>query len=201
MTAGCTRNSASMIFSFLLLCGCTHQQYTGMETLASGFEQPWPGSHSASMTMTVLDSEGHTVLHCRLRNLSSRPLVLDRSRLPWNTPMFFTGTVLTSRGRTFPIAPPLIVAQVMAMPSPISIGPHQALEGNLELKYLPKNPMAGPPIPRDVDALLMWSYDLSIYGQTRPQGSSANDERQIQAVRVVGVTFLADVPGSGVRAF
>ena len=190
MPVDCMRKTVLLIFCFLLLCGCTRPQYAGMKTLASGFEQPWPGSYPASMTMTVLESEGQTVLHCRLQNLSPSPLVLDRSRLPWNTPMFFTGTVLSSRGRTFPIGPPLIVAQVMAMPFPISIGPNEVLEGNFELKYLPKNPMAGPPIPRDVDALLMWSYDLSTYGETPPRGSSANDERQKQTVRVVGVTLL-----------
>jgi hypothetical protein len=108
--------------------------------------------------------------------------------------MFFTGTILTSKGRIFPIAPPLVMAQVMAMPHPISIGPNEVLEGNFDLKYLPKNPMAGPPIPRDVDALLMWSYELSIYQPPSPRGSSANDETQMKTVRVVGVTFLPERP-------
>jgi hypothetical protein len=190
MPAGCMRESVSLIFCFLLLCGCTHPKYAGMKALASGLEQAWPDSYPASMTMTVLESEGHTVLHCRLQNLSPRVLVLDRSRLPWNTPMFFSGTVLTSRGRAFPIAPPLIMAQVMAMSAPISIAPNEVLQGNFDLKYLPKSPTAGPSIPRDVDALLMWSYDLPKYGESPARVSSGSDERQIRTVRVVGVTYL-----------
>jgi len=88
MPGGCTQKSGSLIFCLLFLCGCTHPQYASLKTLANGLEQPWPGSHSASMTMTVLESEGHTVLHCRLQNLSWKLLVVDRSRLPWNTPIF-----------------------------------------------------------------------------------------------------------------
>jgi len=64
------------------------------------------------------------------------------------------------------------------------------VEGDFELKYLPKNPMVGPPPPQDEDTLLVWSYDLPTYGETPPRDLSTYDERQMQSVRLTGITFL-----------
>jgi hypothetical protein len=185
----CMRKLAWLIVCFVILCGCTHDQYPDLKKLASGLEQPWPGSFSVSMTMTVRESGGHTVLHCRLQNLSWKALALDRSRLPWKQPISFTGTLVTSTGRTFAIGP-FGVSNIVAEPDPFSVGPNEILEGDFELKYLPTNPRVGPPIPRDEDTLLTWSYDLPTYRETASGELSRYDARQMQSVRLVGVTFL-----------
>jgi hypothetical protein len=185
-------NSASFIVCCVILCGCTRDEYPDLKKLASSLEQPWPGSRSASMTMTVSEAGGHTVLHCRLQNLSSETLALDRSQLPWKQAIFFTGTVVTSTGRTYPIGPAGVVTYIFGEPDPFSVAPNAVVEGDFELKYLPKNPMIGPPSPRDEDTLLAWSYDLRTYGDTPPPERARHDEyeRPMQSVRLFGVTFL-----------
>ena len=60
------RNSAALILCLVILCGCARDQSPDLKKLASGLEQPWPGSHAALMTMTIREAGGHTVLHCRL---------------------------------------------------------------------------------------------------------------------------------------
>ena len=130
------------------------------------------------------------VLHCRLQNRSSAALALDQSRLPWRQPIFFTGTVVTSTGRAYPLGPVAVLAYIVAMPHPISVGPNGVLEGNFELKYLPRNPMVGPPIPQDEDALFLWSYNLPTYGETMPRDVSKSNETPMQTVRLVGITFF-----------
>ena len=190
MKDGCMHKSVSLIVCLFILCGCTQKQYPGLKTLASGLEQPWPGSPSPSMTMTIRESGGHMVLHCRLQNRSSTAVALDQSRLPWNQPIFFTGTVVTSTGRAYPLGPVAILAYLVAMPHPISLGPNGVLEGDFELKYLPRNPMVGPSIPQDKDALFLWSYDLRTYGQTLPRELSRDTEMQMKIVRLVGINFF-----------
>src|SRR6185437_6292574 len=186
------QKSGALMTSFLILCGCTHDQYPDLKKLATGLEQPWPGAYPLSMTMTLREAGGHTVLHCRLQNPSSAALALDRSRLPWKQPIYFTGTVVTSAGRTFAIGPVSILAYIVAEPDPFLFGPNEVLEGDFELKYLPKNPRVGPPPPKDEDTLFMWSYNLPSYGETLPQEPSRHDHRQrpTHTVSLVGVTFL-----------
>jgi hypothetical protein len=50
--------------------------------------------------------------------------------------------------------------------------------------------MVGPPVPRDEDMLLLWSYELPIYGETLPQELSKYDG-QMRSARLVGITFLS----------
>jgi hypothetical protein len=142
------------------------------------------------MTLTIREFGGHMVLHCRLQNRSSTAVALDQSRLPWRQPIFFTGTVVTSRGRVYPLGPVAILAYITAMPQPILVGPNGVLEGDFELKYLPPNPTVGPSIPQDKDALFLWSYNLRTYGQTLPKESSRDAEIQMKIVRLVGITFF-----------
>lgn len=184
------KKSLALIAFLFILCGCTQEHYPGLKTLASGLEQPWPGSGSQSMTMMVRESGGHMVLHCRLQNRSSAALALDQSRLPWRQPIFFTGTVVTSSGRTYPLGPVAVLAYIVAMPHPILIGPGGVVEGDFELKYLPQNPMVGPAIPQDEDALFLWSYSLPTYGETLPRDASRSNGTPMQTVRLVGITFF-----------
>lgn len=117
------QKSAALITCFVILCGCTHEQYPAFKTLATALEQSWPGSYPLSMTMTVRESGGHTVLHCRLQNTSSAALALDRSRLPWRQPIYFAGTVVTSAGHAFAIGPVTILAYIVGEPDPFLFGP------------------------------------------------------------------------------
>ena len=187
---GYMQKSASLIVCFVILCGCTHDQFSDLKRLASALEKPWPGSRWASMTITVREPGGHPVLHCRLQNSSWKALALDRSRLPWKQAIYFTGTVVTSTGRTYPIGPVGVLSYIVGSPDPFSVAPNAVVEGDFELKYLPKNPMVGPPPPQDEDTLLVWSYDLPTYGETPPRDLSTYDERQMQSVRLTGITFL-----------
>lgn len=189
----CTRlyrlqTSALSVVCFVILGGCTRDRFPDLKLLASGLEQPWPGSREASMTMTVRDSGGHPVLHCRLQNSSEHAIALNRSQLPWKTPLFF-GTLVTSTGRTFAIGPG-VMAYIMGEPHPFFLAPGEVVEGEFELKYLPGRLTVGPPIPRDEDTLLLWSYGLGSYGETLPRDASKYDARQMQIVRLVGITFL-----------
>jgi hypothetical protein len=190
MASGCMQKSVSLIVCSLILCGCTQREYPGLKQLASGLERPWPGSRSPSMTMTVRESGGHMVLHCRLQNLSSAALTFDRSRLPWNQPIFFTGNVVTSTGHAYPLGPVGIRAYIVGMPHAISLGPNGVLEGDFEVKYLLKNPMVGPPTPQGEDALFLWSYNLPTYGETLRQHESRSADTPMQIVRLIGITFL-----------
>ena len=187
---GYMQKLASLIVCFVILCGCTHDQCPDLKRLASGLEEPWPGSRWASMTITVRESGGYPVLHCRLQNSFSNALALDRSRLPWKQPIFFTGTVVTSTGHTYPIGPVSVLAYIVGLPDPFSVAPSAVVEGDFDLKSLPKNPWVGPPPPRDEDTLLVWSYDLLTYGETLPRDLSTYDQRPMQRVRLAGITFL-----------
>jgi hypothetical protein len=185
---GCMQKSASLIAGLVILCGCSHDA-SDLKKLATDLEQPWPGSTLVSMTMTVRESGGHPVLHCRLQNPYWKALALDRSRLPWRLPLFFVGTVVTSTGRTFAIAATTI-AYISGPPDPFLIGPAEVVEGDFELKYLPKNARVGPPMPRNQDALLLWSYGLPTYGETPPQELSKYNQKAMQSVTLTGITFL-----------
>jgi hypothetical protein len=169
----------------------TPENGAGLKKLATGLEQPWPGSGFASMTMTIRESGGHPVLHCRLLNSGWKPLVINKSALPWKTPIFFEGTVVTSAGRTFGIAVTSL-AYITGLPDPFSLGPNDVLEGDFELKYLPKEARAGPPLPRGEATLLLWSYSLGIYGDGLPQKSSTKDAAPMptQATSLNGITYL-----------
>jgi hypothetical protein len=184
------QKSTWLIVYFVILCGCTQHQCPDLKRLASGLEKPWPGPHWASMTITVRESGGHLVLHCRLQNSSGKALALDRSWLPWKQPIFFTGSVVTPTGRTYPIGPVGVLAYIVGEPDPFSFVPNAVEEGDFELKSLPKNPMVGPSPPRNEDTLLAWSYDLPTYGEAPSRDSSTYDRRQMQSVRLAGITFL-----------
>jgi hypothetical protein len=69
------------------------------------------------------------------------------------------------------------------------------VEGDFELEYLPKNPMVGPAPPREEDTLFEWSYNLETYDEAPPRDLSPRDlstwgMRQMQSVRLIGVTFF-----------
>ena len=204
----------------LLVCGCDHpagnnpQSAIGTNTrratpseqelsiapnngsaltkLATGLEEPWPGSSVASMTMIVRETGGHPVLHCHLQNSGWEPLIVNRSDLPWKTPIFFAGTIVTSAGRTFGIAA-THVAYITGPPDPFSLGPNDVLEGDIELQYLPKKARAGPPIPRGEATLLLWSYPLSIYEHEHPKNPSESDATPMptQSISLNGITYLS----------
>lgn len=162
-----------------------------LKNLALGLEQPWPRSGLASMTMTIRESGGHPVLHCRLQNSSWKPLIINKSALPWKTPIFIVGTIVTSAGRTFGIAA-TVLSYITGPPDPFSLGPNDALEGDFELKYLPKVATKGPPLPRGEATLLLWSYALGIYGDEPSQKSSATGAAQMprQETSLNGITYL-----------
>jgi hypothetical protein len=180
--------SLFLIAGIAIVCGCTHDA-ADLNKLAKGLEQPWPGSNLVSMTMTVRELGGHPVLHCWLQNPYWKAIALDRSRLPWKTPIFFTGTVVTSTGHTFAIEATHL-AYLSGPADPFSIGPAEVVEGDFELKYLPKNARVGPPMPRNEDTLLLWSYGLPTYGETPPQELSKYDQKAMQYLRLTGITFL-----------
>ena len=188
ISGGYMQKSASLIVGLVILCGCTHDA-SDLKKLATALEQPWPGSNLVSMTMTVRESGGHPVLHCRLQNPYWKAIALDRSRLPWRQPIYFVGTVVTSTGRTFAIEA-IAIAYLVGPPDPFSIGPAEVVEGDFELKSLPRNARVGPPIPRNEDTLLLWSYGLPTYGETPPQELSKYDQRATQYVTLTGITFL-----------
>ena len=184
------KKSVSWMVWFALLGGCTHDPGPDLKSLASGLENPWPGPHRPSMTITVREPEGRLVLHCRLQNDSLKALALDQSQLPWKQSIYFTGTIVTFSGRTYPIGPVAVLAYIVASPHPVSLAPNEVLEGDFELRYLPKNPMVGPRPPQDEDTLLAWSYDLRTYPQMPLPDSSPHDLQPTQSVRFVGITFL-----------
>ena len=173
-----------------VLCACIVEPRTNLAQLGHGLEQPWPGSGVVPMTMTFRESGGRPVLHCRLQNLSNSDVALDRSRLPWNQPIYFTGTVVTATGSTFPIGPPAVIASIVGSPAPFALAPKAIVEGDFEPQSLPPNPFVGPPIPRDQDTLLMWSYDLPSYGELPPQKGTPEADRPSHSVKLIGVTFL-----------
>jgi hypothetical protein len=209
------RNPVVALAFLLVLCGCdkhagqqpamgaqkatSSEQDPGnvsangldLKKIATGLEQPWPGSGLAAMTMTVRESGGHPVLHCRLQNSSWKPLVVNRSALPWKTPIFFSGTIVTSAGRTFGIAA-TVLAYITGPPDPFSLDPNSVLEGDFELKFLPKEARAGPPLPQDEATLLLWSYSLAIYGEELTQNSSASHPTPMptQGTSLNGITYL-----------
>jgi hypothetical protein len=124
--------SLFLIAGIAIVCGCTHDA-ADLNKLAKGLEQPWPGSNLVSMTMTVRELGGHPVLHCRLQNPYWKAIALDRSRLPWKTPIFFTGTVVTSTGHTFAIEATHL-AYLSGPADPFSIGPAEVVEGDFEFE-------------------------------------------------------------------
>lgn len=182
--------STWLLVCLVILCGCAHDRGPEFEKLGLGLERSWPNSHSASMTMTVSQSGGHPVLHCRLQNSTRTPLALDRSRLPWMQPIFFTGTVVTSKGRTFAVGPVMVLAYLVGSPNPYSMASNETLEGDIEINSLPQNPMVGPRAPQDEDTLLLWSYEFPIYEKGMPQGSTTYDQPPMQSVRLTGITFM-----------
>ncbi|MBV8804692.1 MAG: hypothetical protein JO042_06585 [Sinobacteraceae bacterium] len=110
-------------------------------------------------------------------------------------PIFFTGTVVTSAGSTYPIGPPTILVYPTAAPAPFLLASDAVVEGDFEFQYLPKDPMVGPQPPRDEDTLFVWSYNLRTYEETPPRDLSPRDlsawgMRQMQHLPLVGVTFF-----------
>jgi hypothetical protein len=192
------------VFAYIL-CGCsTHDQCTktsgqslNLEALAKSLEQPpafpyTPGFVSGylRMTMSIQDSAGHKVLHCRLVNTHWKPLTLDRTWLPWLVPFYFSGTLLTAEGRSSNIRAGAI-SHLRAGPAPFLLAPNEIMEGNLELKNFPTDTMADTPIPTGQAVLLLWSYHLPTFGERPLRDIPKEDDQSV----------LQDAHWSGSRTF
>lgn len=148
----------------LTACGPRHSTQSGsldLDHLAVVLGKAWPITYPVRITMTVQNSEGRELLHCRLTNTSQEALQIDQSGLPWNTPESFGVSTISGTGHMLPKAA-FFMGQLVASvkPQPISIAPGQALEGTFELRLLPLGP-----VPRTKDLLLIWSYLVELDGQ------------------------------------
>lgn len=162
-----------MYVLILLLCGCSRlgQPAGGtlqLERVASGLQQAWPVTFPLQMYVTVKGPAGHEYLYCQLGNRSGDVLQLNQSELPWITPGMFDVAAVNEAGRV--VARTGIMGGLMNGPSPISLGPGQTIGGNIALKHL-------PPLPRDQDLLLVWSYSVEMFGRR-------------QAYYLTGITFF-----------
>ena len=95
---------------------------------------------------------------------------------------------MTSTGRTYAIEV-TDLADIIARPNPFSLGPNEVLEGDFELKNLPKK---ARPLPCGEATILLWSYSLPIHGDRLPQNSAASDATAMatQGTRLIGATYL-----------
>jgi len=186
-TTALNRVSACFIalVCFFGIAACEGGDDPQFRELAKALEHPWPGSTPAEMTMAVRSSGGHLVLHCVVHNSSWPALQINRSVLPWVTPIFFTGTILNSRGGRFPVGPLGPGSYLIAEAEPISVAPN----GDIEISQLPKIPIIGPKPRKNEAAMLLWSYNLLVYPDAPPQGSSAKAPA-FKTVRVSGVTYM-----------
>jgi hypothetical protein len=161
----------------LLICSCGGSESDRSATsefskLVRGLKEAWPKwTYQLEMSMFASRVNGREVLHCRLVNTSSEPVELNMSELPWKTPQIFEMAALASDGTVTHRSPGII--QLEAAEVWASLAPGAALEGNLEVQYLPF-----PALPRGRDLALLWSYPVTL-----------NHRRE--AVPVSGVTVLS----------
>ena len=107
------------------------------------------------MTMYWREQSGREYLHCRLQNTSGRTLEVDSSGVLWATPGLFDFTAISAEGKI--LYKSVILQSLQAEPQPVAIAPGQAIEGDIDLKYIPV-----PTTARSQDLLLMWKHGVHI---------------------------------------
>jgi hypothetical protein len=122
------------------------------------------------MTIFWSQHDGRESLHCRLENASARTLQIDLARVPWKTPGLFDWTALTAKGKI--VYKTSVVESLVGGPDPVSLSSGQALEGDIDFRYVPI-----PAAARREDLILMWRHGVRII-----QGSDNG--------ALSGVTFL-----------
>lgn len=127
-----------------------------LERLVNGLQQAWPGTYPLQMRVTVKGTAGHEYLHCQLGNRSGDALQLNQSALPWITPAAFDVTAVNDAGQV--VTRTGFVSILTSSPQPIALGAGKIIAGDVALRYI-------PPLPRDQDLLLIWSYDVEMFGE------------------------------------
>jgi hypothetical protein len=171
------RIATGLLIAIAVLCGCNPRQErapaeaVALDSLAHGLNEWWPRpSWDVRMTMFWKQEAGREYLHCRLENTFAHNIALDGSAVTWKTPGLLDFSAITGRGRL--VYKNGFLESLIAVPTPVPVAPGQALEGDIDLQYLPI-----PSTARGEDLLLLWSHGVRII---HGDGNGA----------VSGVTFL-----------
>src|SRR6266481_9914780 len=148
--------------SLLVLCGCNGHEQPMIEPIAQSLAKTWPRANlHLELTLRASEINGRIILHCVLKNASDTAMTLNRPRLPWTSPTGLSVGAVAANGEIPPRPPPPVVISVLeAAPSQIVIGAGEILEGDVDLASGPLIPIGE--LPRDMDILLLWSYQLDI---------------------------------------
>ena len=141
-------------------CGCSGQFGAApLEPLARGIsEAKRPAYADFTLEIRAVDNGSRVMLHCVLKNVSiaTTAIVVDASTLPWRNPEDFDINAVAANGDVVHRNPPPVeVAQIRGLPTPLTIASGNSIEGEMELDKMPIGSL-----PRHKDLLLLWSTSI-----------------------------------------
>jgi hypothetical protein len=150
-----------VIFAIAItVCSCSGRfGQAPLEPLARGIsEAVRPAYADFTLEIRAIDNGGRVTLHCVLKNVSiaTTAIVVDASTLPWRNPEGFDINAVAANGDVVHRDPPPVeVAQIRGMPTPLTIASGNSIEGEMELGKMPIGSL-----PRHKDLLLLWSTSI-----------------------------------------
>jgi hypothetical protein len=148
------------IFALAIVCGCSERcGQPPLEPLARGLSEAMrPAYADFTLEIRAIDNGNRVILHCLLKNVSiaATAIDVDASTLPWKNPEDFDFNAVAANGDVVHRNPPPVeVAQIRGLPTPLTIASGESIEGDIELSKMPIGAL-----PRNEDLLLLWSTGI-----------------------------------------
>jgi hypothetical protein len=161
----------------ITVCGCNGRfGQAPLEPLARGLSEAMrPAYADFTLEIREINDGNQVTLRCVLKNVSiaSTAIVVDASTLPWRNPEDFDINAVAANGDVVHRNPPPVeVAQIRGLPTPLTIASGSSIEGEIELGKMPIGAL-----PRHEDLLLLWSTSIRSFDSGR-------------ATELRGATFL-----------
>jgi hypothetical protein len=161
----------------IIVCACSGRcGQPRLEPLAHGLSEAMrPAYADFTLEIRAIEKGNSVTLHCALKNVSilATAIDVDASILPWRNPEDFDINAVAANGDVVHRNPPPVeVAQIRGLPTPLTIASGESIEGEMELGKMPIGAL-----PRNEDLLLLWS-------------TSIREFRSGNYLRLSGVTLL-----------
>jgi hypothetical protein len=144
----------------MIVCGCSERcGQPPLQPLARGLSEAMrPAYGDFTLEISAIDNGNRVALRCVLKNVSvvATAIDVDASTLPCRNPEDFDINAVAANGDVVHRNPPPVeVAQIRALPSPLTIASGESIEDEMELGRMPIGAL-----PRNKDLLLLWSTSL-----------------------------------------
>lgn len=119
------------------------------------------------ITASYAIADGHPVIRYVFKNISSNPIAVDKSLLPWAT-LWSTKVVLAYKGPMSDVIPRAGAIDDIAPPMPVTLKPGEELTGDSPLEDYVSNFMT---ISKKQEIVLFWLYSAEASDYKTPLGN------------------------------